>query len=258
MKCGLLNILLLTLLFYGECAAAPILRSTHYTTADGLAHNSVQGFCIDSSGMLWICSWFALERFDGYRFESFRPEEQHEFSRFKTAYLSDDDQIFVTTTGGQTLTFSLKDYTFKNCQKAPFERGERFRRSLTDAYGNRWEEAYEAVLKEVGATLPRRDAVDTHILAEVKGGYATYEGASYKREQKAKADQAAPTGIIDSQNDVGGWPELRSTKAPKDSDHDGMPDRWERRLGLDPKNPADGAAMAENGYTNLENYLNSL
>ncbi len=141
MKCGLLKTLLLTLLFYGVCVAAPIQRSTHYTTADGLAHNSVQGFCIDSSGMLWICSWFALERFDGYNFESFRPEEQHEFSRFKTAYLSDDDQIFVTTAGGQTLTFSLKDYTFKNCQNAPLERSERFRRSLTDAYGNRWEEA---------------------------------------------------------------------------------------------------------------------
>lgn len=119
-------------------------------------------------------------------------------------------------------------------------------------------EAYEAVLNEVGATLPRRDAVDARIIAEVRGGYATYEGASYKREQKAKADQTAPTGIIDSQNDVGGWPELKSAKAPKDSDHDGMPDRWERRLGLNPNDPADGAAMAENGYTNLENYLNSL
>lgn len=141
MKCGLLKTLLLTLLFYGECAAAPIQRSTHYTTADGLAHNSVQGFCIDSSGMLWICSWFALERFDGYNFESFRPEEQQEFSRFKTAYLGDDDQIFVTTAGGQTLTFSLKDYTFKSGEDTPREGDERFRRSLTDAYGNRWEEA---------------------------------------------------------------------------------------------------------------------
>lgn len=145
MKCGLLKILLLTLLFYGECAAAPIQRSTHYTTADGLAHNSVQGFCIDSSGMLWICSWFALERFDGYRFESFRPEEQQEFSRFKTAYLSDNDRILVTTTGGQTLTFSLKDYTFKSGEDTPREGDERFRRSLTDAYGNRWEEANAGV-----------------------------------------------------------------------------------------------------------------
>lgn len=119
-------------------------------------------------------------------------------------------------------------------------------------------EAYNAVLDGVGCILPRRDAVDARIIAEVRGGYATYEGVSYKREQQEKAGQAAPTGIIDSQNDVGGWPELKSAKAPKDSDHDGMPDRWERRLGLNAQDGADGAAMAENGYTNLENYLNSL
>lgn len=162
MKCGLLNILLLTLLFYGECAAASIQRSTHYTTADGLSHNSVQGFCIDSSGMLWICSWFALERFDGYSFESFRPEEPHEFSRFKTAYLSDDDQILVTTNSGRHLTFSLKDYTFQNCEDAPCERGERFRRSLTDTYGNRWEEA------NVGVWFTPHEATDYTLIQHEK------------------------------------------------------------------------------------------
>ena len=50
--------------------------------------------------------------------------------------------------------------------------------------------------------------------------------------------------IIDSQKEVGGWPELRSTAAPADSDNDGMPDDWETRFGLDPKNPADGAEDA--------------
>ncbi len=142
MKRGLLKMVLLALLFYGECAAASIQQSTHYTTADGLAHNSVQGFCIDSSGMLWICSWFALERFDGYRFECFRPEdEQSGFSRFKSAFLRDDDQILITTTSGQSLLFSLSDYSFKSCEDIPYKGDKRFQRCLTDAYGNRWEEA---------------------------------------------------------------------------------------------------------------------
>lgn len=162
MKCGLLKILLLTLLFYGECAAAPIQRSTHYTTADGLAHNSVQGFCVDSSGMLWICSWLALERFDGYRFESFRPEEQRGFSRFKTAYLRDDDQILITTAGGQSLLFSLSDYTFKSCEDTPREGDERFRRNLTDAYGNRWEEA------NVGVWFTPHEATDYTLIRHEK------------------------------------------------------------------------------------------
>ena len=36
--------------------------------------------------------------------------------------------------------------------------------------------------------------------------------------------------MIDSQDDVGGWPNLESTPAPKDSDHDGMPDAWEKQM----------------------------
>ena len=37
-----------------------------------------------------------------------------------------------------------------------------------------------------------------------------------------------------------------------------MPDAWERAHGLDPHNARDGAAIAANGYTNVENYLNEL
>ncbi len=118
-------------------------------------------------------------------------------------------------------------------------------------------DAYLAVLEGVGAVLPCRDAIDNRLIEEVRLGKATYEGASYKREH-AELDGAQPTGIIDSQDDVGGWPKLKAGEAPQDSDHDGMPDRWERRNSLNPNDAADGAAMAENGYTNLENYLNSL
>ena len=55
-------------------------------------------------------------------------------------------------------------------------------------------------------------------------------------------------------NDSGGWPELKSLSAPADSDHDGMPDKWEKANGLNPKNPKDGNAISKDGYTNLENY----
>jgi hypothetical protein len=37
-----------------------------------------------------------------------------------------------------------------------------------------------------------------------------------------------------------------------------MPDEWERSRGLDPNNPADGAAYRADVYTNLEHYLNEL
>jgi hypothetical protein len=96
--------------------------------------------------------------------------------------------------------------------------------------------AYEAVLRNVGASLPRRDSVDARIVAEVRGRKGS---------------------IIDSQAQVGGWPELRSKAAPVDSDNDGMPNSWERRHGLNPHVAGDGATDRDSdGYTNLEEYLN--
>ena len=65
--------------------------------------------------------------------------------------------------------------------------------------------------------------------------------------------------IIDSQSQVGGWPELEAGSPWIDSDGDGMPDDWERAQGLDPAVPADGNADRDgDGFTNLEDWLNSL
>jgi pectate lyase len=97
-------------------------------------------------------------------------------------------------------------------------------------------EAYEMVLSAAGASLPVRDAVDKRIVEQVRKG----------------------TGkIINSQKEVGGWPELKSAPAPLDSDHDGMPDDWEIKHGLNPRDPADAALSKNKGYTNLEHYLNN-
>jgi rhamnogalacturonyl hydrolase YesR/pectate lyase len=107
--------------------------------------------------------------------------------------------------------------------------------------------AYERVLAGAGASH-RRDAVDTRIISEVRTGTATYTGSVNGRP-----------GIIDSQNDVGGWPELRGGKAPEDTDGDGMPDKWEKRHRLDLRDPSDGARLSADGqFTNLEIYINGI
>src|SRR5699024_7636255 len=82
--------------------------------------------------------------------------------------------------------------------------------------------AYEKVLRYAGASL-QRDAVDRRVVREVRTGTATHSGS-----------KTGLPGIIDSQEDVGGWPELQSLPAPKDTDRDGMPDRWEQEHGLHP------------------------
>lgn len=97
--------------------------------------------------------------------------------------------------------------------------------------------AFERVLDEAGAILPRRDSVDARLVEDVR-----------RRTGR----------LINSQTEVGGWPSLASAPAPVDSDHDGIPDAWEQANGLDPDDPADGATAGADGYTNLERYLNSI
>jgi len=97
--------------------------------------------------------------------------------------------------------------------------------------------AFRAVLAKAGAGRVR-DSVDERIMAGVAKGQGR---------------------IIDSQDDVGGWPELATGPAPPDGDRDGMPDAWEAAQGLNPADPADGATDRNgDGYTNLEEYLNGL
>ncbi|WP_229364502.1 pectate lyase [Fibrella aestuarina] len=109
-------------------------------------------------------------------------------------------------------------------------------------------DAYESVLQQAGARLPRTDAVDARILAQVRSGQCTVGGK-----------WGANTGIIDAATQVGGWPILNTGTVPPDTDKDGMPDTWETAHHLNPNNPTDGAQIAKgSAYTNLELYLNSL
>jgi hypothetical protein len=107
-------------------------------------------------------------------------------------------------------------------------------------------DAFERVLNYVGASL-KRDAVDTRVIAEARNGTVTYYGS-----------KTGKAGIIDSQEDVGGFPVLASVPALTDTDGDGMPDEWEIQNGLNPAvNDANGRKLSS-VYDNIEVYINSL
>lgn len=100
------------------------------------------------------------------------------------------------------------------------------------------EEALENVIKEVGCSN-KRDAVDQRLI-----NYLTSlgtEGIIFKKEE-----------------DAGGQPAMKSGKNTKDKDNDGISDKWERKNKLNRKNPNDGKAISATGYSNLEDYANSL
>ena len=56
-------------------ASAEHLPVRIYTTADGLAGNTIDRIVRDSRGYLWFCTREGLSRFDGYQFQNFGPEQ---------------------------------------------------------------------------------------------------------------------------------------------------------------------------------------
>ena len=102
------------------------------------------------------------------------------------------------------------------------------------------ETAYQDVLKFAGAIYPVRDAVDQRVVEELISGTGN---------------------IIDSQDQVGGWPSYRAGFYPQDMDNDGIPDEWETAHGINPGfggNASSFGIRAPSGYTWLEEYINSL
>jgi hypothetical protein len=124
-------------------------------------------------------------------------------------------------------------------------------------------QAYDYVLENVGATIPRRDAVDKRIVEEVRTGKIFYTEGAHTGIGKQFIKRRLPEdsykqGIITHPGQVGGYPEYKGTPY-KDSDNDGLPDDWEKKNGLNPKNAADATQdKNDDGYTAIEEYLNSL
>jgi hypothetical protein len=86
-----------------------------------------------------------------------------------------------------------------------------------------------------GSFVSNRDSVDARMVGEYQAGIGS---------------------IPKTQKDKRGFPLLAAGVACADSDHDGIPDVYEIAHGLNPNAASDGAAVAANGYTNLEIYLN--
>ncbi|MFC0215794.1 pectinesterase family protein [Paenibacillus chartarius] len=100
------------------------------------------------------------------------------------------------------------------------------------------EAAYEHVLAQAGAILPRRDAIDARVVQDVMNGTGRH---------------------INSQKEVGGYLEFAQTVSTlADDDHDGMPNEWETAKGLNPNDASDRNGTDSSGYTNLELYLNGI
>ncbi len=124
-------------------------------------------------------------------------------------------------------------------------------------------QAFDFVLKNAGATLPKRDAVDERISETVRTGKVFYvKGINpdnlYQFEHRRMPKDSYKMGIITDISQVGGYPEYKG-KPYKDTDMDGMPDKWEKKYGLNPNDPSDAKLDCNgDGYTNIEKYINGI
>ena len=98
------------------------------------------------------------------------------------------------------------------------------------------------LLPDVGASLPYRDLADCYMVDEV---------LSYgKKGNLITNENELPIGVPTT------WTWFKGEKQ-KDTDGDGMPDEWEVDNATDPA-VDDAMVLRDNGYTNIENYINSI
>ncbi|NLO71033.1 MAG: T9SS type A sorting domain-containing protein [Porphyromonadaceae bacterium] len=103
-------------------------------------------------------------------------------------------------------------------------------------------EAYDWVVENVGASLPKRDQVDAYLIDELTSLGTT--GTLINGE----VDLGLP-GIVGN---------VFNGPGHLDTDNDGIPDFWEDANGLDKNNSADALLVHSDGYLNIERYINSI
>ena len=124
------------------------------------------------------------------------------------------------------------------------------------------------MLVNAGATLPRRDAVDQRIIKMVRteevtakvgsNDAADFSNVGFSRQVIDGILERVPRGIITHPSQVGGYPDYKGTPYA-DTDADGLPDDWEKKNGLNPKEANDPSADANgDGYTNIEDFINGV
>ena len=112
--------------------------------------------------------------------------------------------------------------------------------------------AYHYDVSSAGA-FPR-DQVDSLVLSQVQtlGNGTAGTGAG----------TAGPSSLYNNQTQTGlannGYGVINGGIAAIDTDGDGMPDYWEKAMGLNPNSSSDGMTVGTDGYANIEHYLNWL
>ena len=73
----------------------------HYSSEDGLSHNSIADIHQDRTGYIWLCTWYGLSRFDGNTFVNYSilPGDYTKLSHNRLLSIDEDSlgYLWITT-----------------------------------------------------------------------------------------------------------------------------------------------------------------
>ena len=129
------------ILFSQSIAASVEVRSTHMTTGDGVANNSIRYIYQDSKGFIWMGTLNGLSRYDGNSFVTFRPEGGNKISlidhRIRDLEEDKNGFLWIATSAELFSCYDLKKDCFVDFTGCG-EYKQLYSYKMTDREGNVW------------------------------------------------------------------------------------------------------------------------
>lgn len=125
----------------------------HYSSDEGLPHNSICDIHQDSRGYLWLCTWYGLSRYDGKNFVNYtmQPGDYSNLSHNRILTIKEDvsGYLWVTTYDWHLYRFDVDEEVFisvSDCLKDTPYSNSKVTGTFCDSRGGVWVSLHDAGL----------------------------------------------------------------------------------------------------------------
>lgn len=189
-RLGFLTVLMMSALLVAapasdSCAAPLDCIFEHYSSEDGLPHNSIADIHQDRTGYIWLCTWYGLSRFDGNRFVNYTmlPGDYTNLSHNRILSVDEDGEGYLWLTSYDYRLYRF-DPVYEKFTAIPDDLPAlgssdlKMKMFYCDRSGNAWVSFRDAGLCRISSDLDVRlffSAGDSDLGKNV---YAVYEDSS--------------------------------------------------------------------------------